>query len=83
MLCRIIASVVPKTGLGQRQQQRRNTTSSASTSEHNGQKVCRQTPRRREGVHCDDDSLGRGEASMETDGQYSTEEVNSYTKTGW
>ena len=82
MLCRIIAIVVPKTGTGQRQQERRNATSSASNSEHSAQKVSRQIPRRRDGVHCDDDSLGRGEANMETDGQYSTEEVNSYTEIG-
>ena len=82
MLCRIIASLVPKLGPGQRLQQRQNATSSASTSEHTGQKVIRQTQRSRGGVHCDEDNLGRGEANMETDGEYSTEEVNSYTKTG-
>jgi hypothetical protein len=81
MLCRIIASLAPKPGPGQRQQQQQNAASSESTSEHTGQKVINQTQRSREDVDCDEDSLGRGEVNMETDGEYSNEEVNSYTET--
>jgi hypothetical protein len=33
-----------------------------------------------EDVHCEQDSLGRGEANMETDGEYFTEEVNKLLK---
>ena len=77
MFCRIIASLAPKPGPGQREEQQQNAASSASTSEHTGEKVIRQTQRNREDVDCNEDSLGRGEVNMETDGEYSTEEVNS------
>lgn len=59
----------------QRQQERQSAASSASTSEHTRQQLMKQTQRNREDVHCGDDSLGRGEASMDTDGEYSTEQV--------
>jgi hypothetical protein len=59
-----------------------NAATNASTSEHIGQKVMNQTQRSTEDVDGDEDSLGRGEVNMETDGKYSTEEVNSYTETG-
>lgn len=64
-----------KPGFGQRQQKRGSATSSASTTEHtrHNQKIT-------EDVHCEQDSLGRGEASMETDGEYSAEEVNKLLK---
>ena len=77
MLCRIIASLAPKPGPGQRQQHPRNAALSASTSEHTGQKVIRQTQRNREDVDCEENIVGRGEASMETDGEYSNEEISS------
>ena len=77
MLCCIIASLAPKPSLGQRQQHPRNAASSASTSEHTRQKVIRHTQRSKEDIDCEEESVGRGEANMETDGEYSNEEVSS------
>jgi hypothetical protein len=58
----------------------KNVASSASTSDHTGQKVMNQTQRNREDVDFEVDILGRGEVNMETDGENSTEKVNSYTE---
>jgi hypothetical protein len=80
MICRINGSLAPKPGSGQRQQQQQNGASSASSSEHTGEKVIRQTQHSREDVKCDEDILGQGEVNMETDGEYYTEEVNSFTE---
>jgi hypothetical protein len=82
IVCRINASLTPKHGPGQRQQQQQNAASSASTSDHNGQKVSRQTLSSREDIEGDEDNLGRGEVNMETDGEDYTEKVNSYNENG-
>jgi hypothetical protein len=82
IVCRINASLTPKHGPGQRQQQQQNAASSASTSDNTGQKASGQNQSSKEDIDCDEDKLGRGEVNMETDGEDSTEEVNSYNKNG-
>ena len=77
MLCRIIASLEPKHGPEQKHKHTQNAASSESTSEHSGEKLIRQTQRSRKDVDCEEDNVGQGEASMETDGEYSNEEVSS------
>jgi hypothetical protein len=82
MICRIKAILAPKPGPGQIQQQQQNAASSAATSKHSGQKVSRQIQSSREDIDCDEDNFGRGEANMDTDRVYSTEEVNNYSVNG-
>ena len=62
----------PKHGSGQRQQQPGNAASSESTSENTRQQIILNS----EDVDYEEERLGREEANMETDGKYSTEEVN-------
>ncbi len=77
MLCRIIGSLAPKHGPGQKQKHTQNAASSESTSEHSGERLIRQTQRNKDDVDCEEDNVDQGEASMETDGEYSNEEISS------